>query len=427
MKRVLIVYHSFDEWEMGPIRLRRMARTLARHGFEPVVLTSAATSRSTGEVPPGVEVLRVPALDLGDVYRRLRHGGRAASPDGGTESARNIGFTSWINRWLLVPDKHIPWARPALRRARAYLQAHPVDLIFASLAPRTNVVVAARLARAFGLPCVIEYRDLWTGSPYHHLAQPTFVHDRLHARLERAALRAATRVTCVSRGLRDYLRRRYAADLRAEIALNYNFFDPAEYPQVPPRQPGAPFVISYVGALYASRHPFAFFEGLRRLLDGRGLEPRQVRFRWVGSVLGVPDVEREIRRLRLEPYIDRIGQVPHADALRHLCASDVSLLIQAPDDTMHIPGKLFEAMGARVPLLAVAPPCETTEILTRTKAGFAAPHDASAVCARLGQFVDWHRTGTPWPFDEAAVREYDVGHAVGRLAGLFEEAIAACR
>jgi glycosyltransferase involved in cell wall biosynthesis len=425
VKRCLIIYHSFDDWEMGPIRLRRIARHLERHHFQPVVLTSPANSRSVAGLPPGLEILRADALDLAEVYRRLR--GRAPRPDSPRRAdQRAIGLTSAINRWCLVPDKQVTWVRPAVRLARAYLRRHPVDVLFASLAPRSNLLVAARLARDLGLPCVLEYRDLWTGSPYHHLAQPTRLHDALHAHLERSALAAATRVTAVSRGIADYLQQQYGHALRAPVALQHGFFDPAEYPAVPPRAAGGPFVISYVGAFYATRQPTAFFEGLRMFVDRRQLAPERLRFRWAGSVMGGPDFERMLERLALAPYVDRIGQVAHGEALRLLCESDASLLIQAPDDTIHIPGKLFEALGARVPLLALSPPCETTELIERMRAGRTCPHDPAAVADALEQLWTWRQSGTPWPYDEDARGGFAADAALERLTNLFEEAISAC-
>src|SRR6185436_17152001 len=95
-------------------------------------------------------------------------------------------------------------------------------------------LVASRLSRETGVPCVFEYRDLWTGNPYYHITQPTAFHRWLHGRLERRALRQAHRVSAVCRGIDSHLDRQYAVVLRAPVELNYNFFDPDEYPARPP-------------------------------------------------------------------------------------------------------------------------------------------------------------------------------------------------
>jgi len=424
MKRALIVYHSFDEWEMGPIRIRRIARNLARNGYEPVVLTSPVTSRSTGTVPSHVELIRAKSVDLAEIYQRLK----PASRDGQHKPAsisRSIGLTSTINRWLMVPDKQVTWRKPAVAAARAYLREHPVDVIFGSLAPRTNLLVARQLAREFNLPCVQEFRDLWTGSPYYHLAQPTALHRRLHAHLERTIIRDATRVTAVCRGLADHLQNKYCGVVRKPIALNYNFYDPEEYLDTPSRStdPNRPMVISYIGAMYTSRNPFVFFEGMRQFIDQFAITPDTFRFRWVGSVLGVPLIEQMMDRLQLRPYIDLEGQRSHQEALAILGASDISLIIQAPGDQVHIPGKLFEAMGAGVPVLALSDPCEVTDIITSASSGRVCPHDPADVCKTLAAYWNDHQDGRIWHFNEVVRTSYSANKVVQGLANLFDEAI----
>ena len=412
---------------MGPIRLRRIVRNLARHGYEPVVLTSPATSRSLGVVPENVEILRAESVDLAEMYRRLFRRNTSGNSNRGKAINQTMGITSAINRWFMIPDKQIVWRRAALKLARTYLQNHPVDIIFASLAPRTNLLVARQLSGDFNLPCIQEFRDLWTGSPYHHLDQATRLHRWIHARLERSVIRDATRVSVVCRGLAHYLEGKYGRDIKEPIALNYNFFDPEEYQSLPVRtfKPGERMVVSYVGAMYATRNPYVFFEGMRRWIDTRGISPEYFRFRWVGSVVGVPEVEAMIERLQLREFIDFEGQKTHADALRVLQESDASLIIQAPGDSVHIPGKLFEAMGARVPVLAMSDPCEVTEIIGRTRAGWICGHDEISIAEALDRVREHAQAGANWKYIEAERDKFSADVAVGNLATMFNKAIDA--
>jgi glycosyltransferase involved in cell wall biosynthesis len=426
-KRVLIIGYPFVEANMGGVRLRRLARLLPRHGWEPVVLTYPPT---TAQAPPAgadVRVEQVAAPDLASLYQRFSRLGRkkAASvpPSQTGPTARAIGLTTWINRWLIIPDKQMTWYRAAVRRGRELLRRETFSAIFASLDPRTSLLVAARLARESGVPCVLEYRDLWTGNMYRHLTQPTPLHRWLHAHLERKALRQASRVSTVCRGIADYLTRTYASVLRAPVELNYNFFDPEEFRTVGAEPPAArPFTISYTGAMYGSRTPHQFFEGMRAFIDRAGLSPAQFRFRWAGNIIGITDLDAVLERTGVRPYIDFLGQIPHREALRLLRQSDASLLLQAPDDAIHIPGKLFEAMGARVPLLALANPCEAAEIITRCRAGLVCPYTTEAVAEALIEFHRFRVQGARWEFQEAEVQRYSADAAVGRLAELLERA-----
>jgi glycosyltransferase involved in cell wall biosynthesis len=426
-KRVLIVGYYYVDPNMGGVRLRRISRLLPRHGWDPVVLTHP---RADSSVPPektGPQIEEVASLDLARVYERLRGLGRRPQPDapsGRVElTARNIGLTSEINRWLMVPDKQIAWYRAALRRGRELLRDGKFSAIFASLDPRTSFLVAARLSKETGVPCVLEYRDLWIGIPYYHLNQPTPIHRWLHRRLERKALRQARIVSAVCRGIADYLSQTHAEILQSPVVLNYNFFDPAEYPAREPGGPG-PFTISYTGAMHTSRNPRQFFEGARAFVERSKLTPSQFRFKWAGGAAGITDLAEILEKTGLRPYLDFLGQIPHRDALRLLVQSDAALLIQSPDDAIHIPGKLSEAMGARVPLLALSGPCETSEIIDRCRAGIVCAHTAEAVAAGLGRFHGLHVANKKWEFNEAEVQRFSADEAVAALAATLERASA---
>ena len=242
-------------------------------------------------------------------------------------------------------------------------------------------------------------------------------HRWLHESLERKALRRAHRVSAVCRGIADYLAQKHASVLRAPIELNYNFFDPEEYPPpAPPPAPPRPLTISYMGAMYVRRSPHQFFEGMRAFIDHAQLAPAQLRFRWAGLISGVEGLDEVLARTGVRPYVDFLGQIPHQEALRQLQQSDAVLLIQAPGDTIHIPGKLFEAMGARVPVLALAHPCEVTEIINRCHAGLVCPHTAETVAEALAAFHRLALEGGRWQFNEAEVQRFSADAAVARLA-----------
>ena len=424
-RRVLILGHPFVGYSMGGVRLRRIAKWLPRHGWEPVVLTGVRDASATWKLDAGVRLEEIPSFDLAQIYQRLRPSPKV-TPGKRSEGraqpvARDIGFTSILNRWVMIPDKLIPWYRPALRRARELLRAEKFDAIFASIDPRTSALVGGRLSVETGVPLLTEYRDLWTSNPYYHVTQATPLHRWVHSRLERKALRRARRVSAVCRGIAQYLTREQGDVLPGPVVLNYNFFDPEEYPAPVPAPARRPFTISYTGAMYMTRSPHLFFEGLRTFVDRAGLTPEQFRFTWAGSISGIPDLAALLDRTGVRPYIDFLGQIPHRDALRQMLTSDAALLIQAPDDDIHIPGKLFEALGAGVPLLALAHPCEVSEIIERCQAGIVCPYTTESLVAALEQFHRRHQAGLRWEVARAEVDRFSADVAVGRLAGMFEE------
>jgi len=424
-RRVLFVAHPYLDANMGGVRMRRIARLLPKFGWEVVVLTHARNETSVAvQNAPGVRVEEIKATDLASVYRRLRGSQVNMQPEKGQSrpTAQKIGFTSEINRWLMIPDKIAPWRKPATQRGAELLSSEKFDAIFASLDPRTSLLVATDLSERFGVPSVVEYRDLWIGNPYYHITQPTRFHTWMHQRLERRVLRRAHQVSAVCQGIANYLTSTYGKELRAPVRLNYNFFDPSEYPEPPTRNQPRPFTISYTGAMYASRTPHQFFEGMRQFIDSRRLTPDQFRFRWAGGAAGINDLSAVINKTGITPYMDFLGMIPHREALKLMMGSDVALLLQAPNDQIHIPGKLFEALGARIPMLALASPCEVTEIMDRCNAGLVCAHTAESVAAGLQRFETVARSQERWNFNEPALEKFSAISTVAKLSELLETA-----
>ena len=118
-RRLLLIGYWYPDAGMGGVRLRRIARLLPRLGWEPVVLTHGTGSEPTQELPQGIRMVQASAPDLAAIYRSFRGSSRkpssASSSAAPEPTAQQIGLTSNINRWVMVPDKQISWYRAAVR------------------------------------------------------------------------------------------------------------------------------------------------------------------------------------------------------------------------------------------------------------------------------------------------------------------------
>ena len=425
MRNALVVFAPYGFPSMGARRVRRIVRHMPCFGWAPTVLTdSVPSSVPESEIPPA-PVVRAQALDLAVLYQRLggQTGLKTAVSGATALRARDIRLTTWLTRWAMIPDKYVVWRSSALREGRKILSAGKTDLIFASHQPATNLLVAARLAREYGVPLFVEYRDLWTHNPYSNFQGGTRFHDLIHKRLERKVLSHSATVSCLARGIAEMLAKYYGHVMRQPPLLNYNFYDEAEYPNCPSRATDT-FTVAYVGAMYLSREPSVWLKGLRQFIDRHSLSPAQMRFRWVGPLAGIPGLETMVRDTRVESYIDYKGEVNHRCALEELMGSHVALHIQSPDDVVHVPGKFFEALGARIPMLAISRPCEVTELIARTRGGLCCEHDPGKVADALEKFWQYFKAGRAWEFNEDARCVFEAHAAVGRLCEDFDRTVA---
>ena len=192
----------------------------------------------------------------------------------------------------------------------------------------------------------------------------------------------------LSRGIQRYFAEAYPA---CQSRVIYNCFDPAEY-EAPP-EPAGKFTVAYAGALYSSRSPEPFMAGFAQFVKHQQLASAAAEFVIIG---GSPDLDLAEMATRhgLAEYVRLIGRVSHAEALRRMQAATLLLAVQSPEDDVHLPGKLFEYIGARRPILAVSQPCEVTEMIQNHKLGWVAPPDGAAVAAALSDaYAAWQMAG----------------------------------
>ena len=80
-----------------------------------------------------------------------------------------ISQNGWPKLNYIFPDLYKGWYLPALREARKILQEEKIDLIFTSSPPYTSAFIAKKLKEEFGVPWVVEWRDLWSGNYFLNL------------------------------------------------------------------------------------------------------------------------------------------------------------------------------------------------------------------------------------------------------------------
>lgn len=74
-----------------------------------------------------------------------------------------------------------------------------------------------------------------------------------------------------------------------------------------------------------------------------------------------------------------IGAKPHHEALSRMAAANILVLIQ-PDNTLQVPGKLYEMLPFRKPILTLAGPGATADVVDQFQLGRVVdPNDSQAI------------------------------------------------
>jgi glycosyltransferase involved in cell wall biosynthesis len=359
--RILVVTGFFPPYSpLGAVRVPALIEYWRARGHEVRVIAMENPS-VTGmlDLPlPREQVVyapfTLPGLPLENVVRPLLGLGYAdtAEASGGSGQGarpgrppRLQGLRKFYQQAVQFPDRYRNWTPGAIASGLALAQAWRPDLIYSSGPPHSGHVVASRLTRRLGTPWITELRDTWANNPYSDAPWPIESLQTLYAN---AVLgRAAAAVT-----LTQTARAEVETALGVPTIVSYNGFNAEDFDGLEDVAPldAERLTILHAGVIYAGRRdPVALFQALAIL----GKLRHAVRVKFYHDQMEA--VERRALRLGVRDCIEICAPVPRREILRIERQADVLLLCRwaDPRDDGVIPGKLFEYIGARRPILAV--------------------------------------------------------------------------
>lgn len=355
MKRVLVIsYYWPPSGGSGVQRWVKMCKYLLSYGWQPVVYTPenpVLTSRDgtlEGDIPPEVEVIRRPILEPGHFAKKSADA-QVTPINGGRKTIRQR-IAMWVRGNCFIPDPRAVWVLPSVLWLTKYLRKHPVDAIISTGPPHSMHLIAKRLAARTGLPWIADFRDPWTKMFYFKHLCLTSSSERRHKRLEKAVLDAATRVVAVSPLVQEEFRQMTATP----VELITNGFDENDFPV---REGGVSktphFTILHAGLFAAAGNPDALWRAMEKLTETDSDFASSLRLVLCGKT--DREVLDSIMGNALVDYMENLGYLDHNEVVRRI--ADASVLVlplrREPEDKAILPGKLFEYLASRRPVLGI--------------------------------------------------------------------------
>ena len=379
VRRVLLVsYHFPPVGGAGVQRPVKFVKYLREYGWHASVLVAANPSvpvfdDSLCEDIPTNTIIE-PARTFEPGYRFKKNTAQSGVTNGTT-----TGFS--LRRWIsgslrtaahmvLQPDPQVLWLPDAYRRAMRLLNRTPHEAIMATAPPYSNLLLAARLKRATGLPLIVDFRDEWDlSSRYLENSHKDRFSHYVQERMQRSVLRSADAILATTRSSTNrLLDRARNAGSHAVGRCIYNGFDEDDFPSDQWHASGANHSgrlrLVYTGTLWnlTSAQPLA--EAIEKLAvtDRSLLERLDLCF--VGR--RTPEQETWLDRMETAGcVVDRQPYCQHSRVLELMRSADaLCLLLSSVEGTERVvPAKLFEYLASRKQVLAITPPGETADIL----------------------------------------------------------------
>ena len=356
MKRVLVVtYYWPPSGGSGVQRWVKFSKYLVGEGWQCVVCTPEnpdliAVDDTLGvEIPPEVEVLRRPIVEPYEAYRKLlgRKKGQEVTPINSGGKSLKEKLSLYVRGNLFVPDPRVWWVRPTTKFLLKYLKEHPVDVIVTTGPPQSMHLIGQRLASATGIPWIPDFRDPWTKMYYlKHLPLTKCTWRRLE-KMEQSVIDDASAVLTVTPLVQEF----YAAKTKTPVAMITNGFDEEDFDYE--AQTDGFFNVTHTGLFAKDGNPFVLWKVLGEMASKDAAFREKLRLRLAGKT--DPEVLRAIAEAGIAENVVNLGYCVHSDAVREQKSSTILILPlrHDPDYKIILPGKLFEYLASRRPMLGI--------------------------------------------------------------------------
>jgi glycosyltransferase involved in cell wall biosynthesis len=422
---VLLLAHDFPPMAGGGVtRPTAFAKYLPEFGYQPIILTRGSTHgrpvdhEPLAALPAEVRIERIdpdPEVEW-EHFRRALHWAEPFERLLGKPANWTADGLAWrVSQWRPSALMTRAWVKPALALGAELIRRHRPSLLIATGPPFGTLKVGLMLAERFGLPLISDFRDPWT---YEYLWKPrSRAHERDERQWERRVVAGSARVLVVTPSMAKRMREDYPA-YADKVELLTNGWD--EPPTDVVFRPNRRFTIAHVGTIVDIRQPTLFLDALTRLKERHPDIAAQMCVRFVGP--SSPPISGQLATRNLVGVVEDVGPVSRRRSKEYMQTADV-LLLHELETTIAIPGKCFEYLAARRPILAFIP--EQSDV-----AWFLRQTDCATIVGRedLDRVVEillqlwrsWRNGGLRAGLDETWFAQFHRRELTRRLASLLD-------
>jgi glycosyltransferase involved in cell wall biosynthesis len=305
----------------------------------------------------------------------------STAPPGSANTGGLKSLATRMIRRILSPEPEVLWYPFALRAASRVVRRHGIDTVMVTAPPFSAFLVGNALKRRFPhLKYVADFRDEWLSFYIKDFEYQSGEHARRRAtEIERATVESADLVVAVAATSLKTIRGRYPELPASKFLCVSNGFDPEAFSGFDPR-PNAEknLIVTHVGTAYKTSSPQFYLDAVDALPD----EIRnQIETRFIGRITDAERQQFENRKSNTR----LLGFMPQTEALRSMEDTDCLLVTMTND--ISLPGKLYEYMAARKPVIALSPKGgEVDRFIQETGAGWCIDYrDQEGIRALLTQ------------------------------------------
>ncbi len=424
-QHILFINYYFPPMGGGGVqRITKFLKYLDYNRFDVSVLTVRPSffytedTSLTAEIPETVKILRSESLDpfrLMYLFRKLFR--RPSSNRENDLRYESSGRARKLAMSIFVPDSRVMWLPFAIWKLWRWQRYNKVHCLVASMPPFTAGLIGILARRLLKIPAILDFRDAWTDNPY--LPPISKVHGFFNQKLERYCLRHGDGFIFVNPALQKYYQEKYPQLANRQVHMIRNGYDKADFPRgISAKKSGEPFELGIMGTIYSQgNRPLSLITAISELLKTHSGLKERFRLTFLGK--WAPEFAEWVAQQGIEGIVKFLPYLPHRDALKRAAEFDalaLSIESELPGSVAVTPGRIYEYLGLRKPILAMCHPESDLAFLVKTaNAGeVVAYQDTASIKKVLNGWIK-NRANITGQYQFTGIDEYERSHQAGEL------------
>ena len=357
MRKILVIaYYWPPAGGPGVQRWLKFVKYLPDFGFEPIVYVPENPSypimdeKLVSEIPGSVKILKKPIREPYS-WASLLSKKKTKTISSGIIKEKDPSFMEKILLWIrgnfFIPDARKLWVNPSISYLAKVIADEGIQTIITTGPPHSLHLIGLGLKKKYNIQWIADFRDPWTSIGYHKKLRLTESSRLKHKALEKGVLLRADKIVVTS----NTTKAEFEAITPKPIKVITNGFDD----ELKPRELDSKFTISHIGSLLTGRNPLGLWQALQELIAENEAFKNAIKIQLAG-VVG-EEVLHSIKDFGLSDYAAQLGYLSHDKVLETQQKSQLLLLLEIDSEETKgiIPGKLFEYLNAKRPILAIGP------------------------------------------------------------------------
>lgn len=356
MKKVLFISYFWPpsgkaslHWPLDIIR------HLPKDEIEPVILTVEDESFTQKDetllkkVDPNWTIIKSKSLEPFHLYRKFtgkKKDEKLVASE--TISLENKGVAHRISLWirlnLFIPDARVGWNFTAIKAAKSYIKQNKIDVVVSIGPPHSSHLIGSKLSKTFSIPHIPVFIDPWTDIIYYKNLKRSFITKKIDNHFEKSVLQNAAQVIFVTKSMEEDYQKKYDF-LKGKSNILYWGYDEDDFDNIKfNKTSGKEKIIAHAGNLFSYQNPKNFWKQI--VIENE--TGNKFRIKFIGSV--DTEILDYLNEIGLNDCVELAGFLPYSEMIKQILEAD--LLIVCSSEPRHVPGKLFEALRTRNPIIA---------------------------------------------------------------------------